>query len=99
MRLYSIYRRKRRGVQRKKECTTRGRVLLSVRRLLRSNTVQMHKNEILLCNIIKCSVCFLDLINNDQNLNGNNKAIRVMANGDKRDVDFQDGGCFSRFLK
>ena len=25
--------------------------------------------------------------------------IRVMAKGDKREVSFQDGGCFSRFLK
>ena len=33
----------------------------------------------------------------------NNKGLRfaymVMAKGDRRDVGFQDGGCFSRFLK
>ena len=49
-------------------------------------------------------VCGMHGLNQARGMNAgwackNTRGERVMAKGDEREVGFQDGGCFSRFLK
>ena len=47
--------------------------------------------------IALCS--FRTTIDNQKNGLETQATVKVMAKGDGREVGFQDGGCFSRFLK